>query len=119
MGSAIEFIQHIEFIYLLCHLADEKIDIVLGDVQATMPKQFRERNNIATVNDPLLGKGMPISMNTGSLDTTTLIIFIEHVITGTLRELLTEAITEQIIVIRLDLCSTRPMHISGIDAYGQ
>ena len=42
---------------------------------------------------------MPISMNAGSLYAPALIIFIEHVITGTLRELLTEAITEQEVVI--------------------
>ena len=99
MCSAVELIKNIELIYLFCDLADEKIDIVLGDVQATMPKQFRERNDIATVNDPLLGKGMPISMNTSSLYASALIIFIEHVITGTLRELLTEAITEEEVVI--------------------
>ena len=99
MGSAIEFIQHIEFIYLFCNFADEKIDIVLSDIKTTMPKQFRERNNIAAVNDPLLCKCVPISMNTGSLNATTLIIFIEHVITGTLCELLAEAITEQEVVI--------------------
>ena len=99
MGSAIELIKNIELIYLLCHLADEKIDIVLGDVQATMPEQFRKRNDIATVDDPLFCKGMPISMNTGSLYTSALIILIEHVVAGTLRELLAEAITEQEVVI--------------------
>ena len=99
MSSAIELIKNIELIYLLCHLADEKIDIVLGDVQATMPEQFRKRNDIATVNDPLFCEGMPISMNTGSFNTTALIIFIEHVVAGTLRKLLTEAIAEQEVVI--------------------
>ena len=99
MGSAIELIKNIEFIYLLCYLADEQIDIVLGDIKTTMPKQLRERNDITTVNDPLLGKGMPISMNASSLDATALIILIEHVIAGALRELLTEAITEQEVLI--------------------
>ena len=99
MSSAVELIKNIELIYLLCHLADEKIDIVLSDVQTTMPKQYRERNDIATIDDPLLGESMPISMNAGCLYATTLIIFIEHMITGALRELLTEAITEQEVVI--------------------
>ena len=63
MGSAVELIKHIEFSYLLCYLADKKIDIVLGNVQATMPQQLREQNDIATVDDPLFCKCMPISMN--------------------------------------------------------
>ena len=54
---------------------------------------------IAERSAEVLGKGMPISMNTGSFNATALIIFIEHVIAGTLRELLTEAITEQEVVI--------------------
>ena len=99
MGSAVELIKNIELVNLFCDLADEQIDIVLGDVQTTMPKQFRERNDIAAIDDPLLGEGMPISMNAGCLNTTALIIFIEHMIAGTLRELLTEAITEQEVVI--------------------
>jgi hypothetical protein len=40
MGSAIELIKHIELIYLLCNLADQKVDIVLGDVKARVPEQF-------------------------------------------------------------------------------
>ena len=99
MGSAIELIKYIELIYLLCHLADEQIDIVLGDIETRVSEQFRERNDIATVDDPLLGEGMPISMNAGSLYATALIILIEHVVAGTLRELLTKAITEQEVVI--------------------
>ena len=99
MGSAVELIKYIEFVYLVCYIADEKIDIVLSDIETRVSEQFRKRNDIATVNDPLLGKGMPISMNARSLYTTALIIFIEHVVAGTLCELLTEAITEQKVVI--------------------
>ena len=40
MGSAIEFIQHVKLVNLLCYLADEKIDIVLGDVMARVPEQL-------------------------------------------------------------------------------
>ena len=36
MGSAVELIQHVKLVHLLCHLADEKIDIVLCYVQAAM-----------------------------------------------------------------------------------
>ncbi len=32
----IELIQHIKFVYLFCHLADEKIDIVLRDIETGM-----------------------------------------------------------------------------------
>ena len=72
----------------------------IGFTLDEMPKQLRERNDIASIDDPLLGKGMPISMNARSLDATALIILIEHMIAGALCELLTEAITEEKIIIR-------------------
>ena len=98
MGSAVELIKNIEFVNLFCDLTDEKIDIVLGDIETTVPKQFRERNDIAAIDDPLLGEGMTISMDACCRYPTALIIFVEHVIAGALRELLTEAITEQKVI---------------------
>ena len=36
----IELIKYIEFVHLLCHLADQKIDIILGDIETGVPEQL-------------------------------------------------------------------------------
>ena len=97
----IELIKYIELVYLFCDVADEQLDIVLGDIKTAMPKQLREGNHIAAVDDPLLGEGVPIAVNAGSFNTTTFIIFVKHMVASSLYELLSKDITKQIILSRL------------------
>lgn len=46
---AIELIKHIDFIDLFCHIADEKVNIVLRDLEAAMSEKLREGYDITAV----------------------------------------------------------------------
>ena len=96
---SIKLIQYIELVDLFSYIADEKVDIVLSDLKATMPKEFRKGDDVAAVEDPLLCEGMAVAVNACGLHTSAFVIFIEHMIARAFRELLTENVAEKEIVI--------------------
>lgn len=103
MFPTIKLIKHIEFVNLFCYVADEEMDIVLCDIEARMTEEFREGHDVSTIEDPLFGKGVAVTVDTRCLHASTLVIFIEHMIARAFRELLTEYVAKQIIVICLIL----------------
>ena len=69
----------------------------MGNLQATMTEYFGERNDVAAVENPLLGKSVTIPMYTCRLNAAALVIFIEHVIASAFNKLLAKYITKQIV----------------------
>ena len=75
------------------------MDIVLRDLKARVTEELREGYDITAVDDPLFGEGMTVAVNACGLHTSALVVFVKHMIAGAFRELLTEDITEQVIII--------------------
>lgn len=96
---SIKLIQHVKFINLFCHIADQKMNVILCDVQTAMTEKLGERYNIAAIQDPLLCEGVSIPMNPRRFNTAFFIIFIKHMIASAFDELLAEDVTEEKIVI--------------------
>ena len=68
-----------------------------------MSEQFRKGDHVTTVNDPLLGKSVSISMDTGSFYSPTFVVIVESGIAGAFSKLLTVDIAEKVVLIRLVL----------------
>lgn len=96
---SVELIQHVDLVHLLCHVADQKMNVILRDVQTAMTEKLGEGNDVTAIEDPLLCKGMTVPMNSRCFNASPFIIFIEHMIASALYELLTEDVTEEKIVI--------------------
>ena len=64
-----------------------------------MSEEFRKGDDVAAVENPLLCKGVAVAVDACSLYTSTLIVFVEHVIAGAFCKLLTEDVAEEKVVI--------------------
>ena len=71
----------------------------MRDFKARMSEEFRKGDDVAAVEDPLLCKCVAVAVDACGLHASTLVVFVKHMIARAFRELLTEDITEEEIVI--------------------
>ena len=100
---AAEFVKQIDRVDFLGHIADQKIDIVLRDLKATVTEKARKGYHIAAVQNPLPRKGMAISVNAGRFHAAPLVVFIKHVVACALDQLFAIRIAKQKILFAFGL----------------
>ena len=75
------------------------MDVILRDFKTWVTEELWEGDNVAAVEDPLLCKCVAVAVDACGLHASTLVVLIEHMIAGAFRELLTEDVTEEKVVI--------------------
>ena len=68
-----------------------------------MAEEFRKGDYVSTVDDPLLGEGVSISMDTGCFYSPTFVVVVESGVAGAFGKLLTVDVAEKIVLISLVL----------------
>ena len=64
-----------------------------------MSEEFRKRNDITSVNDPLFGEGVSISMDAGSFYSPTFVVVVESGVAGAFSKLLPVNVAEEVVLI--------------------
>ena len=96
-------VQQIDFFYLLRQIGHQQIDVILRNAQIAVSKHFGKRNDIAPIENPLLGKGMPVPMNACRFNASALIVACQHFIVRRSPQLLPIGIAKQELVLFLVL----------------
>ena len=93
-----KFRNQINFLNLLCKLADKQIYIILCDTQTTVSQKSGEGYDVTSVQYPLLCKGVSVSVYSGGFNTSAFVIAVQHTVTSAFYKLLTVDVAEKPVV---------------------
>ena len=90
--------QKVNFLNLLCKLADKQIYIILCDTQTTVSQKSGEGYDVTSVQYPLLCKGVSVSVYSGGFNASAFVIAVQHTVTSAFYKLLTVDVAEKPVV---------------------
>lgn len=93
-----ELVEKVDCIHFFRSVAHKHIDIVLRYRQTAVTQYLLERNNVAAVQNPLLGESVSVSVNACCFNASVFVVCVKLMIACTLGQLVAEHVAKQKVI---------------------